>query len=85
METLIDLLTRNLYCAQCHGDGASVGQQRISVRCDNTELADQCLPRHQLTAEQHYVPGTLSWQTNIGPADNCTDQFYVIKVWRYKS
>ena len=56
-----------------------MAQQKISVRCDNQELADLCLSREELTAEESYVPGTLRWETRLGPGDNCTDQLYVVK------
>ena len=71
---------RNIFCAVCHQDGDSVAQQKISVRCDNLDLADLCLSRQDLTAEKRYVPGTLRWETRLGPQENCTDQLYVIKV-----
>ena len=76
---LEDLCTR-LGVEVCHQDGDSVAQQKISVRCDNLDLADLCLSRQEITAEKHYVPGTLRWETRLGPQENCTDQLYVIKV-----
>ena len=52
--------TRNIYCAECHSDRDHLAKQKISVRCDGLDLANQCgLEKEDLMAESQYVPRYL--------------------------
>lgn len=71
----------NLYCAQCHEDAGDLRPQRLSVRCDNTELASQCgLASPDLMTPASYVRGQLRWDTVLA---NCTPELYVVKCWAW--
>ena len=51
---------RNIFCAECHGDRDNLAKQKISLRCDSLDLADQCgLEQEDLMAESNYIPGHL--------------------------